>query len=152
MKIRFAIALALAAFLFSATIRAELPATHPLRHQNLYVRTVPVSVTLPGGLNINEVAAYILGSDDERIAARAALERAGYGGLRGKHYLYCGGDDEPAVADGLAFKTRRDAIKYLRDQKVTEATYFSTTTSFPRTIPAEITWEGTAFRALTWHK
>ena len=152
MKIRAAITLVAFLFSFSATIRARLPATHPLMNSNFEVITWQSGSWIPGWLYIHEVAAYILGSDDERSTARAALERAGYGGKNGAHYLYCGEEDEPAVADGQPFKTRGEAIKYLHDQKVTEATYISTKTSFPRTIPAELTWEGTAFRALSWHK
>jgi len=105
MKIR--VTIILVTFLLSATIRAELPATHPLMHPNFRVVTWPSGVWMDGWLNINQVAAYILGSDDERSAARAALEKAGYGGKNGEHYLYCGEEDEPAVTDGLPFKTRR---------------------------------------------
>lgn len=107
---------------------------------------------MPGWLYIHEVIAYVLGTDEERLAARVLLELAGYDGPGAGHYLYCGGEDAPAVADGRVFKTRTDALKYLKEQNVTAATYFATDTSFPKSIPAEITWNGTAFRVLSWKK
>ena len=134
-----------------STLHAELSASHPLRHSQLRVISQPTGLWQDGWIYIHDVAAYVLGSEDERIAAAAILEREGYG-LKGKHYLYCGEAGEPAVADGQPFKTREEALESLKKHKVTAATYFSKTSSFPATIPGELTYRGTAFRVLNRFK
>ena len=75
----------------------------------------------------------------------------GYG-PKGKHYLYASTENAPAVADNQMFKTREDAVKYLAQRDVLAAVYFSSETSFPDTIPGEITHFGTAFRVLNYRK
>jgi hypothetical protein len=104
-----------------------------------------------GWIYVHEVIAYIHGSEDERMAARAILEREGYG-PKGRHYLYCGERGKPAVADGQPFKTREQALQYLKEKKVQVAYYFSLESSFPKMIPGEITYYGTAFRVLDHFK
>jgi hypothetical protein len=100
-----------------------------------------------GAIDLHELMGFVLGSEAERIAACAILEREGYG-PRGRHYLYCGDAGKPAVADGRAFATREEALEYFRARGVTVAFYFSTETSFPATIPGELTSRGTGFRVL----
>jgi hypothetical protein len=127
--------------------QGELPTTHPLRHPKLVVMYQPSGKWDDGWIYVHEVAAYVLGSLDERAAARAILEREGYG-PKGHHYLFCGEAGKRAVADGQPFKTREAALEHLKKEKVAVAFYFSTTSSFPATIPGELTYRGTAFRVL----
>ncbi len=144
--------LSLLLFLLSSLVaRGTLPVGHPLVNPSLSIIERPVGNWPEGALYVHQVVGYILGSPDERASAQSLLEQRGYG-PEGKHYLYCAGPDAPAVVDGIPFKTRDEALAYLRIHRIKAAIYLCPTTTFPDTIPVELAKGETVFRVLDGRK
>ena len=128
---------------------APLPYSHPLRHPNPNVVTIPISMWPDGGLYIHQVVRYILGSEAEAAAARQLLQAANFGHT-GKHYLLC--SDSKAVADGKAFIRAKDAVEYLLNDHVDSVLYLTHETSFPTAIPDDLKHSGLSVHVLDGHK
>ena len=137
--------------LSAASLPATLPEAHPLRHPKASVISQPLGILPKGGIHLNELIGYVLGSEDEATAARTLLQSSGYGPT-GTHYLWANNAKNRFIVDGHVFHTIRDAKEHLRENNIRVALYIEESQAFPSAIPAAFTSSAIALWTLDSHK
>ena len=114
-------------------------------------------ITAPQGtwnahwLYLNEVMSYLLKSPHDAALARRVLAEYGLG--RGdRSYLFIARAGTPMVVNGNVFKTRKQAVAFVRKEQISKLLYVPENNAFPTQIPVWLDEEGIQVWVLKWQR
>jgi hypothetical protein len=136
----------------SASMGRETNAsTHPLKHPEFKMVTAPQGTWNSHWMYPNAVMSYLLGRPREAALARRVLAECGLG-QGDKSYLFVARAGTPLAVNGNVFKTRQQAVAFIRKEKIPKLLYVPENNAFPTQIPVWLDEEGIQVWVLKWQR
>jgi hypothetical protein len=124
---------------------------HPLKHPEFRMITAPQGAWNTHWRYPNDVMSYLLKQPADAALARRVL--AAYGlGQGDKSYLFVAREGAPLVVNGNLFKTRQEAVEFIKKEKLSKLLYVPENNAFPTQIPVWLDQEGIQVWVLKWQR